>query len=76
VSSYHYVRPYRRRNGTLVHGYLRRNPRPRIGAGAVILFVLMLVILGGLANGHASGTSVRPSVGTTQQSSASPTDTP
>lgn len=72
MSGSHYVRPYRRGNGTLVHGHMRRNPGRRIGAVGVLLFVLVLAVLGGLAHGHASGTRV----GTTQHSVARPVNTP
>ena len=70
ASGYHYVRPYRRRNGSPVRGHLRRNPGPRIGAAGMLLFIALLALLGGLMHGHASETSVRTSVGTTQPSGA------
>ncbi len=76
VSGYHYVRPYRRRNGSLVRGHLRRNPRPRVGAVGVLLFIALLALLGGLMRGHASETSIRTSVGTTQPSGVTPAKTP
>jgi hypothetical protein len=77
VRGYHYVRPYRRRDGTLVHGHMRRNPSPRIGAASVLLFVVVLAILGGLAHGHTSGTGVRAHVeSTVQQPVKLPAKTP
>ena len=74
MSGSHYVRPYRRRDGTLVHGHTRRNPSPRIGPTGVFFFVIVLVIVGGLVlgHGHEGGTSVRHSVETTQQHVNSP----
>lgn len=76
MSGYHYVRPYRRQNGTLVRGHMRRNPGPRIGAAGVLFFVLILAIFGGVGRGHASGTGIRSGVGTTQHQTASPAKTP
>lgn len=78
MSGSHYVRPYRRRDGTVVHGHIRRNPCPRIGAAGVLVFVLTMAILGGLAHGHTnrSGTIVRTDVGVVQQQSASPAKVP
>lgn len=76
MSGYHYVRPYRRQNGTLVRGHLRRNPAPRIRAAGVILFITLLALLGGLARGHARETNVRTGVGTTQSSGVTPAKTP
>lgn len=55
MTSYHYVRPYRRKDGTLVRGHKRRNPSGRIGAGAVLLFVALLLILGSHAHAHGAG---------------------
>jgi hypothetical protein len=76
VSGYHYVRPYRRRNGSLVRGHLRRNPGPRVGAVGVLLFIALLALLGGLVRGHASETGIRTSVGTTQPAGVTPAKTP
>ena len=78
MSGYHYVRPYRRRDGTLVRGHMRRNPCSRIGAVGVLLFVLVMAILGGLAHGLTtrSGTSVRSGVGMVQQHNTSPAKVP
>jgi hypothetical protein len=78
MSGYHYVRPYRRRDGTIVHGHMRKNPCPRIGATGVLLFVLIMAILGGLAYGHTSrsGTSVRSGVEIVRQHSTTPAKVP
>jgi hypothetical protein len=70
VTTHHYVRPYRRKDGTLVRGYKRRNPPARIGARAVLLFVALLVILGSLAHAYGSGPGQR-SRGVSPQYSAS-----
>jgi hypothetical protein len=59
VTTHHNVRPYRRKDGTLVRGHKRRNPPARIGARAVLLFIALLVILGGLAHGHGTGSGQR-----------------
>jgi hypothetical protein len=57
MSGYHYVRPYRRRNGTYVRGHVRRNPTRPIGVLGVIFFAAFIAWLGGMAHGQADGTS-------------------
>jgi hypothetical protein len=59
VTAYHYVRPYRRKDGTLVRGHKRRSPPARIGARTVLLFVALLVILGSVAYAHGAGSGQR-----------------
>ena len=76
MTGYHYVRPYRRQDGTLVRGHKRRNPAPRIGVRGVLLFVAVLVILGSLAHSHSSGTEPHSKSSTSQQSAVTSAKTP
>lgn len=57
MSGYHYVRPYRRRNGSYVRGHVRRNPTRPIGVVGVILFLLFVAWLAGQTHGGAGTTS-------------------
>lgn len=59
LTGYHYVRQYRRKDGTMVRGHKRHNPPARIGARAVLLFVALLLILGSLAHAHGAGSGQR-----------------
>ncbi len=76
MSGYHYVRPYRRKDGTLVRGHMARNPAPHIGAGAVLLVVALLVILGSVAHAHAGGINQHGKDGTAQHSAVTSTKAP
>lgn len=76
MTSNHYVRPYRRKDGTLVRGHRRRNPAPRIGAWGVLLFVALLVILGSLTRAHSSESGSYSKSGPTQHSAVTPAKAP
>ena len=76
MSGYHYVRPYRRKDGTPVCGHMARDPAPRIGPRGVLLLVALLVILGSLAHGHSGGTDQQGKSRTTQHSVVTSAKTP
>lgn len=66
MSGYHYVRPYRRSNGTYVRGHRRRNPSRPMGIGAVIVFVIIVLSLTAHSHGQTQGTSTPANVSTVQ----------
>jgi hypothetical protein len=71
MTDYHYVEPYRRKDGTWVRGHTRRNPSPKnvIGGGGGVLtfFVAVLIVAAIWSLGHGSGGApahqdIRPTV--------------
>lgn len=73
MSGYHYVRSYRRKDGTLVRGHVRHNPAKRVGAWGVFLFVALMIILGSLTQTHSGTPRTHSNINSTQHSVVAPT---